>query len=49
MQAYGGPVKLWRALTVAQVASESRRILKELKDELARRKKEKKEVKESME
>ena len=49
MQAYGGPVKLWRALTVAQVASESRRILKELKDELARRKREKKEVKESME
>ena len=49
MQAYGGPVKLWRALTVAQVAAESRRILKELKDELARRKKEKKEVKESME
>ena len=49
MQAYGGPVKLWRALTVAQVAADSRRILKELKDELARRKKEKKEVKESME
>ena len=49
MQAYGGPVKLWRALTVAQVAAESRRILKELKDELARRKKEKKEVKESVE
>ena len=49
MQAYGGPVKLWRALSVAQVAAESRRILKELKDELARRKREKKEVKESME
>ena len=49
MQAYGGPVKLWRALTVAQVAAESRKILKELKDELARRKKEKKGVKESME
>ena len=48
MQAYGGPVKLWRALTVAQVASESRRILKELKDELASRES-KKGVKESME
>lgn len=49
MQAYGGPVKLWRALSVAQVAAQSRRILKELKEELARRKSEKKGVKESME
>lgn len=49
MQAYGGPVKLWRALSVAQVAAESRKILKELQNELARRKSEKKGVKESME